>query len=62
MNKHMKLINNSDVPPSAIEALARCFLPDILAYYKSEEGQRKYARQPFQQEVKKSVATEISKD
>lgn len=24
-----------------IEALARCFLPDILAFYGSEEGQKK---------------------
>lgn len=27
------------IPQYEIEALARCFLPDILAFYESEEGQ-----------------------
>lgn len=26
------------IPQYEIEALARCFLPDILAFYESEEG------------------------
>ena len=29
------------IPQYEIEALARCFLPDILAFYESEEGQKK---------------------
>ena len=43
MSKRKKLINNSGIPEHAIEAIARCILPDILAYYKSEEGQREFA-------------------
>lgn len=30
------------IPQYEIEALARCFLPDILAFYESEEGQKKF--------------------
>lgn len=28
------------IPQYEIEALARCFLPDILAFYESEKGQK----------------------
>ena len=32
----------SGVPKYELEILARAFLPDIIAFYESEEGQRKY--------------------
>ncbi|MBQ3264944.1 MAG: hypothetical protein IJH07_04115 [Ruminococcus sp.] len=32
----------SGVPKYELEALARAFLPDIIAFYESEEGQRKF--------------------
>lgn len=38
-----KLINNTTIPQHQIEAIARCLLPDILAFYESEEGQREFA-------------------
>ena len=28
------------IPQYEIETLARCFLPDILAFYESKEGQK----------------------
>ena len=31
----------SGVPKYELESLARTFLPDIIAFYESEEGQRK---------------------
>ena len=37
-----KLVNNSGIPQHAIEAIARCILPDIIAYYETEEGQREF--------------------
>lgn len=43
MGRRKKLINNSDIPQHQIEAIARCLLPDILAFYESEEGQREFA-------------------
>lgn len=32
-----------DIPKSVYEELARCFLPEITAYFESEEGKREYA-------------------
>lgn len=44
MGRKKKQINNTQIPQHQIEALARCFLPDIQAYYESEEGQREFAQ------------------
>ncbi len=44
MDRRKKLINNSDIPQYAIEQVARCIWPDILAYYESEEGQQEFAK------------------
>lgn len=41
----------SGVPKYELEALARAFLPDIIAFYESEEGQRKF--QEWKQEVER---------
>lgn len=43
MSRRKKLINNTAIPQHQIEAIARCILPDILAFYESEEGQREFA-------------------
>ena len=43
MSRRKKLINNTDIPQHQIEAIARCIMPDILAFYESEEGQREFA-------------------
>ena len=43
MGRRKKLINNTTIPQHQIEAIARCTLPDILAFYESEEGQREFA-------------------
>ena len=58
MGRKKKLINNSDIPQYAIETVARCLLPDILAFYESEEGQREFAEWKRQQEDKKDVSGE----
>lgn len=42
MSRKKKFINNSGIPQHEIEHIARCILPDILAYYESEEGQREF--------------------
>ena len=42
MSRRKKLINNTTIPQHQIEAVARCLLPDILAFYESEEGQREF--------------------
>lgn len=38
------------IPKRELEALARCLLPAIEAYFESEEGQREYAEWEAQQE------------
>ena len=50
MARRKKVVNRTKIPDYKIEAIARCFLPDILAYYESEEGQREFAK--WQQEQK----------
>lgn len=42
MGRRKKLINNTTIPQYQIEAIARCILPDILAFYESEEGQKEF--------------------
>lgn len=32
----------SDIPKHELEKLARCFLPDIIAFFETEEGRREY--------------------
>lgn len=58
MGRKKKLINNSNIPQYAIETVARCLLPDIIAYYESEEGQREFAEWKRQQEDNKDASGE----
>lgn len=44
MGRKKKPVNHTDIPQHKIESIARCILPDILAYYDSEEGQREFAK------------------
>lgn len=53
MSRRKKIINNSEIPQHAIETIARCILPDILAFYESEEGQREFEEWKRQREVEK---------
>ena len=43
LSRRKKLTNNSGIPQHEIENIARILLPDILAFYESEEGQREFA-------------------
>ena len=56
MGRRKKLINNSDIPQHQIEAIARCIMPDILAFYESEEGQREFAEWEKQREAERQEA------
>ena len=51
LGKRKKIINNTNIPQHQIEAIARCILPDILAFYESEEGQREFAEWKKQREA-----------
>ena len=56
MGRRKKLINNSDIPQHQIEAIARCIMPDILAFYESAEGQREFAEWKKQREAERQEA------
>ena len=56
MGGRKKLTNNTDIPQHQIEAIARCILPDILAFYESEEGQREISEWKKQREIEKQEA------
>ena len=56
MGRRKMLINNSDIPQHQIEAIARCIMPDILAFYESEEGQREFAEWKKQREAERQEA------
>lgn len=42
------------IPKHELEAIARCLLPDIQAYYETEEGQRAFAEWQKQQQEQKN--------
>lgn len=50
MGRRKKLINNTNIPQYTIESIARRLLPDIMAYYQTEEGQREFAKWKAEQE------------
>ena len=52
MGRRKKLINNFGIPQHDIEKITRCILPDILAFYESEEGQREFAEWKKQRDLK----------
>lgn len=51
MSRRKKLVNNTDIPQHQIEAIARCLMPDILAFYENEEGQREFAEWKAQRDA-----------
>ncbi len=44
MPRRKNPINNSNLPDHAIETLARCFLPDIIASFQDEEVLREFEK------------------
>ena len=53
MSRKRKPVNNSGIPQNIIESIARCILPDIIAYYETEEGQRQFQEWKAMQEAEK---------
>ena len=49
-------------PADAIEALARCLYPAIIAYFESEEGQREFAEWQAEQGVEISPDEGVKRD
>lgn len=51
MGGRKQLVNNSGIPQHIIENIARCLMPDILAFYESEDGQKEFTACEAQQQV-----------
>jgi len=54
VSRKKKPVNNSGIPQHIIESIARCILPDIIAYYETEEGQRQFQEWKAMQEAEKT--------
>ena len=54
MSRKKKPVNNSGIPQHIIESIARCILPDVIAYYETEEGQRQFQEWKAMQEAEKT--------
>ena len=54
MSRKKKPVNNSGIPQHIIESIARCILPDIIAYYETQEGQRQFQEWKAMQEAEKT--------
>lgn len=54
MSRKCKPVNNSGIPQHIIESIARCILPDIIAYYETEDGQRQFQEWKAKQEAEKA--------
>ena len=52
MGKEVKIILKSRIPEDEIEALAKCFLPDILDFFESEEGRQEFEQWEREQSEK----------
>ena len=58
MSRKKKPVNNFGIPQHAIESIARCILPDILAFYESEEGQREFQEWKAKREAEQTEREE----
>ncbi|MGM9550162.1 MAG: hypothetical protein ACI3V5_10005, partial [Faecousia sp.] len=58
LGRKKKLMEHSGIPQHKIEYIARCILPDILAYHESEEGQREFREWLAQRETEASEGKE----
>jgi len=54
VSRKKKPVNNSGIPQYIIESIARCILPDIIAYYETEEGQRQFQEWKTVQEAEQT--------
>ena len=48
------------IPEHILKEIARCLLPDIVAYFESEQGQREFEEWKAQQESAKKEKSEVA--
>lgn len=47
------------LPPSVIQEVARCLLPDVVAYCESEEGKAEFDKWKAEQDAKKKEQSKV---
>ena len=50
--------HKSNIPKHELEKLASCFLPDIIAFFETEEGRREYEEWKRQREQERQVKSD----
>jgi hypothetical protein len=55
LGRHKKLINNTNIPQYKVEAIARCIMPDILAFYEARKGRENLQSGNVNRKRKKAV-------
>ena len=58
LSRKHKPENNSNIPQHIIESIARCILPDIIAYYETVEGQQQFEEWKAMQEAQQTKGKE----
>ena len=59
MSRKRKPVNNSGIPQHIIESIARCILPDIIAYYETEEGQRQFQEWKAKRDIEQTEEQDV---
>jgi hypothetical protein len=52
--------NVIQIPQHEIDALARCLLPDLMAFYENEDGQREFEQWKNEQDKKERKSKKSS--
>jgi hypothetical protein len=50
---------NGHLPSDLIQEIARCLLPDVVAYCESEEGKAEFAKWKAEQDAKKKEQSKV---
>ena len=52
--------HHSKIPDYVIQEMARCLLPDLIAFYESEEGKAAFAQWKAEQDSKKKEQSKVA--
>ena len=52
--------HHSKIPDYVIQEMARCLLPDLIAFYESEEGKAAFAQWKAEQDAKKKEQSKVA--
>ena len=53
-------IRHSKIPDHIVQEMARCLLPDLIAFYEAEEGKAAFAQWKAEQDAKKKEQSKVA--